>query len=382
MNIGIATDTYLPRINGVVRSILTFAGEFRRLGHRVFIFAPAFREFREPEEDVWRFPSSVARNNPEDRLVNLFRPKSLQLFRRLGGLKLDVLHTHTPFTLGIATLAWARRKKIPTVHTYHTLFETYVEHYAKSMPKRMGRFIVHRASRTFCNRHQVVVAPSRAMAKVLRTYGVKVPIKVIPTGVDLAEFSGLDSQRMRKKLGLARQDKLLLTMGRVAGEKNISFLFDVMERLGSRQPRARLIIAGEGPGMKTLQQECARRKLGHRVAFIGYVKGRDRVDLFAAADLHISASLTETQGLVLSEAMAAGTPCVAVAAMGVRDVLARGGGILVPPRSEAFTNAVDRLLRDKALYLQKAREAKAQASFWSAAGKAHELISVYRELVK
>lgn len=351
------------------------------MGHRVIIFAPAFPQYQAEAEDVWRFPSHYSANNPEDRLTNPFRIGSLKHFRKLPELKLDIMHTHTPYPLGIAMLAWARRKKIPTVHTYHTLFEMYVPHYAKAIPERIGRYLVQRGSRTFCNQHKQVVVPSRAMEKVLRTYGVHVPIEVVPTGVNLAPFKKQDPQRMRKELGFGNKDPMLLSMGRIAGEKNIPFLFRVMEKLQATQPRARLVLAGEGPGIKAIQKECQQRGLQDKVLFVGYVKGQDWVDLFAGADLHLLASQTETQGLVLTEAMAAGTPCVTVGAMGTRDVMSEGGGIMVPPKEDQFAEAVSKLLQNRKLLREKQEEALKIAGKNSALRRAKQLISVYQKML-
>jgi glycosyltransferase involved in cell wall biosynthesis len=267
------------------------------------------------------------------------------------------------------------------VHTYHTLFETYVHHYVKSIPENLGRYLVHQGSRTFCNRHDHVITPSRAMAKVLRHYGVKVPISIIPTGINLVPFKKARGAHMRHQLGFSLRTPLLLNMGRVSGEKNIPFLLDVMEELRATPSKAKLVIAGEGPGLKSLKAECGRRNLNDRVLFVGYVTGQDWLDLLAAADLLLLASLTETQGLVLTEAMAAGTPCVAVGAMGVRDVMAQGGGIAVPPRVGAFTQAVIRLLADKKLYQIKKAEARRVARWNSVERRTRELLAVYQTVI-
>jgi len=369
MNIGLVT-------------IQTFTREYRAKGHRVVIFAPEFPDYEETDSDVWRFPSRSSANTPEDRIINPFRPSSMRLISRASKLELDVMHTHTPFALGIAMLTRAKQKRIPVVHTYHTLFETYVQHYAKNIPEGFGRYLVYRGSRTFCNRHDHIIAPSRAMARVLKKYKIKKPISVIPSGIDLTPFKKKNGQRMRKKLGFAKTDPMLLTMGRVAGEKNLSFLLDVMHLLKKKQPRAKLVIAGAGPGLGDLQTECKLRKLDKRVLFVGYVQGQDWVDMYAAADLHLLASVTETQGLTLTEAMAAGTPCVAVAAMGVRDVMAGGGGLMTALVASDFTNAVHRLLKDEKFYKQKKAEAKALAKAWSIEKKAEETLAVYEKVIR
>ncbi|MEW6516772.1 MAG: glycosyltransferase [candidate division FCPU426 bacterium] len=382
MNIGLATDTFAPRINGVVQSVDTFAREFRRLGHRVVVFAPAFPGPEPEETDVWRFPSRRPRNNPEDRLAKPLHPKSLLLLRRLPELKLDVVHTHTPFSLGLMLLRWARRHGVPTVHTYHTYFARYVEHYMRPLPQRTGQWLVRRVSRSFCNRHDLVVTPSRAMARILRRYRVTAPIRVIPTGVDLEEFQKGQQARGRAAWNLSDQDQVLLSLGRISGEKNLELLLEVVERLAPAHPRLRLVLAGSGPGLEAMQDEVRRRRLADRVVFAGYVRGQGRLDLYAAADVFVLSSKTETQGLVLNEAMAAGKPCVAVGAMGAREALKHGGGELVPNQPAAFAAAVERLLSDPAWYAAKQAEAKAQVIQYSAAAKAGELLEIYRQLTE
>jgi 1,2-diacylglycerol 3-alpha-glucosyltransferase len=381
MNIGIVTDTYLPRVNGVVASIRAFAAEFRKLGHRVFVLAPKFPDFADTEPDILRFPSHYIFFDPEDRLGNPFAAESRELVRYLSEAKLDILHTQTPFTLGMTALTWAKRFKVPVVHTYHTLFEAYIHHYIRFVPPFAGRALAKYFSRWYCNRHDLTVVPSTAMAETLHAYGVHKPVAVVPTGIDLTPFAQVDGPRMRKQLGVPADTPFLLTMGRVAHEKNLPFLFDVLERLAPVQPKARLMICGQGPALEDIKAEAAKRGLGERVMFTGYLTKHDWADLYAAADLHLLASVTETQGLVLTEAMAAGTPCVAVAAMGVKDVMAGGGGLTVDLDVQHFADAVNRLLTDKALYAAKVAEAKVQAQAWSIQAKAKQLLGEYEKLL-
>ncbi len=382
MNIGIVTDTYLPRVNGVVASIRAFAAQFRRLGHRVFVLAPKFPDYQDQEPDILRFPSHYIFFDPEDRLGNPFAAESRELVRHLSAHKVDLLHTQTPFKLGMTALTWARRFKVPVVHTYHTLFEAYIHHYIRFVPPFAGRAMAKYFSRWYCNRHDLTIVPSSAMAETLRGYGVRKPVAVVPTGIDLTPFAEVDGARMRKQLGLSDDTPFLLTMGRVAHEKNLPFLFDVLERLASRQPRARLMICGQGPALEDIKAEAGRRGLGEKVMFQGYLSRHDWADLYAAADLHLLASVTETQGLVLTEAMAAGTPCVAVAAMGVKDVMAGGGGLTVDLDVQHFADAVDRLLTDRALYDAKVAEARVQAQNWSIQAKAEQMLGEYEKLIR
>jgi glycosyltransferase involved in cell wall biosynthesis len=381
MNICLATDTYLPRVNGVVRSVQSFAEQFRKQGHRVWIFAPAFPDYKDLEPDIVRFPSRYLFFDPEDRLANMKHPQSKALVKSLADYKFDIIHNQAPFALGLASVKWGKAHHIPLVSTYHTLFEAYVHNYLKAVPEFAGRWVAARFSCWFCNKHDLIIAPSSPMADALKAYGVTAPVAINPTGIDLAPFQHLDGKRMREKLGFAKDDIMLLTMGRVAREKNLPFLLDVMERLIPLQPKARLVIAGQGPALEEIKAAVTRRKLDSKIVYIGYLNRQDWADLYAAAELHLLASVTETQGMVLTEAMAAGTPCVAVGAMGVKDVMADGGGLMVNLDLAEYTQAVQRLLTDKKLYAQKLEEAKRQAQNWSIQAKAKELLGKYETLI-
>jgi glycosyltransferase involved in cell wall biosynthesis len=382
MNICLASDTYLPRVNGVVRSVQSFAEQFRKQGHRVWIFAPAFPDYKDLEPDVVRFPSRYVFFDPEDRLANMSARGSKELVKHFAEYKFDIVHNQAPFALGLASVKWGKAHHIPLVSTYHTLFEAYVHNYLKAIPDFVGRWAAARFSSWFCNQHDLIIAPSSPMADALKAYGVTVPVAINATGIDLAPFQNLNGQRMREKLGFAKDDIMLLTMGRVAREKNLPFLLDVMERLAPLQPKARLVIAGQGPALEEIKALVTKRKLDSKIVYIGYLNRQDWADLYAAAELDLLASVTETQGMVLTEAMAAGTPCVAVGAMGVKDVMADGGGLMVGLDQNEFTQAVNRMLTDKNLYAQKLKEAKAQAQAWSIQAKAKELLEKYQKLIE
>lgn len=381
MNIALVTDTYLPRINGVVQSILTFAREFRKRGHRVVILAPQYPKQIEEEGEVWRFPSHYLPFSPEDRLPNPWFPLSRRIFKKLRSEKIEVIHTQTPFALGLAMIRRAQRDGIPAVHTYHTLFEAYMPHYFPWIPRAAADGMVSGFSRWFCNQHQAVVVPTSSVAERMRAYGITVPVERIPTGIDLSPFEAVDGGRMRQALGFQPGEIMLLTMGRVAREKNIPFLFQVLKNILPQFPRARLVVAGTGPAVEENQQECRRMGLSGQVVFQGLLNRRDWADLYAAADLQLLASVTETQGLVLTEAMAAGTPCVAVNEMGVKDVMEGGGGLAVSLNVGEFSDAVRRLLAEPALYKQKKAEALRQAQAWSSGAKAEEMLGLYGRLI-
>lgn len=373
MRVAFVTDTYFPRINGVSASTRTFAQELRLLGHEVAIYAPGYPEAG-PEDGVFRFPSHYLWFDPEDRLARPFGRAAAHLLER----RYDVIHTQTPFSLGLAALRWARRTDARLVHTYHTLFAAYVEHYLSFVPRRLSIPIVRALSRAYCDRCHRIVVPSSAMRQELLGYGLGSPVEVIPTGIDLARLDGADRWRLRRERGVPDDAPLLLFMGRVAEEKNVDFLFEVVARLRPRHPGLRLWVAGEGPARRRLERLAKQPWLGGAVSFLGYLNREDWRDCYAAADAFVFASVTETQGLVVTEAMAAGTPVVAVGAMGILDVMASGrGGFVTRPDVEEFSECVGRLISDEKLRECKSREALAEARRWSARAMAERMLEAY-----
>ena len=378
MNIGIVTDTYRPRVNGVVTSIDTFANDFRKLGHTVHIFAPAFPGMPE-EEGVYRYPSLYLFFDPEDRLP---LPWGARPRFDLASLKLDVLHTQTPFTLGLAALRWARRYKIPLVHTYHTLFTAYVPHYIKFLPRALGVDMAKRFSRFYCERCQLVVTPSSAMKQALLSYGVRSRVEVNPTGINLDRLKNANGDDFRKQYGIGPQVKMLLFMGRIGHEKNIPFLFRVLKKVIETCPDTILVVAGEGPAKASLVQMSQSMGLGKKVIFIGYLNKEDWANCYAAADIFTFASVTETQGLVVTEAMAVGTPVVAVAEMGVADIMKGDkGGLLTRLDEGEFSQAVLQLILNQSLYSSKEKEALSWATEWSAMSMSKKMLGLYQTLV-
>lgn len=383
MKIALVTDTYFPRINGVATSTQIFAEEFAKLGHEVHIYAPAFPNSIDDSENfkVYRFPSMYLFFDPEDRLG--LPNKDKKLVQQFIDNKYDIVHTQTPFTIGGPAVKWARKSGAKVVHTYHTLFAAYTEHYLWFLPKALGIWYAESTSRRYCNSCDLLITPSTEMQNVLASYRVQKPIEVIPTGIRLERFIGKDGNRFRKMKGYQPEDKLLLFMGRVAEEKNIDFLLKVVDRLKNKVPHLKFLIAGEGAAKKRLEKMVDELQLQDVVHFAGYLSKEDWRDCYAGSDLFVFASVTETQGLVVTEAMAAGTPVVAVGEMGIKDVMASNkGGLVTKLDEDEFTDAVYRMMTDKALYEQKKSETLAEADKWSSTSMAKRMISAYEQLLK
>lgn len=377
MHILMISDVYFPRVNGVSTSIETFRQCLAGGDISIDLIAPQYPADRVDAGWVRRVASRAVPRDPEDRLMS-YRG-ALAAGRTLLP---DLIHIQTPFVAHYAGLRLARWHRVPVIATYHTLFEEYFHHYVRVAPYRLTAALARHYSRRQCNALGAVIVPSSAMHRRLLEYGVKVPIHVLPTGIPLASFATGDGAAFRERHGIEAGRPLALFVGRIAGEKNIDFLLHVAARCRQRLPRLLWIIAGDGPALPHLRQLAQRLGVADCVRFLGYLdRARQLADCYAAADVFTFASRTETQGLVLLEAMAAGLPVVALAEMGTRDILEPRRGACVPAADvEAFAATVTDLLNDGRERLRLAEEARIWAREWSDVAMAERLAGLYRGL--
>jgi glycosyltransferase involved in cell wall biosynthesis len=281
-----------------------------------------------------------------------------------------------------AGLKAARRLDKPVLATYHTLFEEYLFHYAPFLPKEWLRGAARRFSRTQCNDLDAVIVPSTAMRDRLAEYGVTVPMHVLPTGIPLSRFAEGDRARFRERHGIPEAQPVVLFVGRVAHEKNIAFLIEAVAEARRTVPELLFLITGEGPAEKTLRRQAESLGIADNVRFLGYMDRQHELpDCYAAADAFVFASRTETQGLVLLEAMAMGLPVVALAAMGTKDILGPGRGSIAPADDVAeFAQAINRLMQDPVLRQRLSVEARDYALEWADDRMAGRLATLYRSL--
>ncbi len=294
----------------------------------------------------------------------------------------DLIHIHTPFVAHYAGARFARRAALPCVATYHTFFEEYLHHYVPVLPRRIGRFLARRFTRSQCDDVQALIAPSDPMRDVLVEYGVSTPIHVLPTGLPADRFIPGDGVRFREQARIPLTRPLMTYVGRVAHEKNIEFLVRVFAEVRRAIPDAMLVIAGEGPARDSLRHLVAKLRLERDVHFAGYLdRNTALLDCYAAANVFAFASRTETQGLVLLEAMAQGAPIVSTAELGTRSILKPGcGALVVEERLDAFSAAVIQLLQDGKLRSDLAERGRTYARTWSSAVMARRLADLYESL--
>ncbi len=380
MRVLMVSDVYFPRVNGVSTSIETFRQALASEGVDVRLVAPRYAD--EPEvEGIVRVPGRAVPRDPEDRLASW---TALRAAVRREAVDCDLIHIQTPFLAHYAGLSAARHLGKPVIATYHTLFEEYLQHYAPFLPAAWLRGLARRLSRRQCNALDGVVVPSTAMRDRLQQYGVRVPMHVLPTGIPMARFTGGEGRRFRERHGLPAAQPCALFVGRVAFEKNIDFLIESLALARQEVPDLILLITGEGPAERALHLQAEALGLGEAVRFIGYLdRRRDLPDCYAAADCFVFASRTETQGLVLLEAMAIGLPVVALAAMGTRDILSPGRGCLTPEDNVAdFAAAMVRVLRDPVLRNSLSQEARDYALEWADDRIATKLAELYQRILQ
>lgn len=357
----------------------TFAAELRRLGHWVTVFAPRMGDYMDQDLGIIRVPSVRA---PFSNLRRYFlmRPHLLREGRFLRALRPDVIHTHTPFTAGLMGDLLAKRLDIPLFTTYHTLLTEYC-HYLP-FPQDSLRWLAVEASRWMCNRCDGVIAPSHSIQTLLKTYGVSKPIRVIPTGIDLALYNTAERLGARRAFGLPDDAVVLLYVGRVAKEKNLPFLFEVYRRLFQQDSRLLALIVGGGPELNAMRQLAFEMGIGERTVFAGMVSKADTPRYYACGDIFTFASVTETQGLVIAEALASGLPVVLVDAMGVTDMVKDGrDGFLSALDPDEYGRLVERLTRDNEMRGRMGLAAREEALRFSATEMARRLVGFYEEIL-
>jgi hypothetical protein len=381
LSILMLSDVYFPRINGVSTSIQTFRHALRSHDVHLTIVAPDYPGHSENDAKVLRIPSRPVPLDPEDRLMT--RAGLAAAGRRIASAEFSLVHVQTPFAAHYAGIKLARRHGVPVIATYHTHFEEYLFHYLPFLPRSALRKVARRSARRQCNSLDAIVVPSQPMAQKLRDYGVTTPLHVIPTGLPESQFVRGDGARFRAAHHIGPERRIALYVGRAAFEKNIEFLIDVVTHAHRQRPDLLLVIAGEGPALPVLRRKARLAGLADHVRFVGYLpRDTGLRDCYAAADVFTFASLTETQGLVLLEALAIGLPVLAIPALGAAEIVSpQRGAIAAAATPPDFAGQLIALLDQPARLAALGREGIDFAREWDAATQAARLAALYREII-
>lgn len=355
LRIGFFSDTYLPAVNGITVAIELLASELRRRGHTVTIFAPQFPGFRDSDPNVWRVSAARYSSQPPVYIAN---PTDWRVLQQLNQAQFDVLHVHSPLSMGLLAFVSARAKHVPLVYTYHTSLVDFA-HYLKFWGHTAQARVAAKAISSFTtNLADQVVTPSVKFEQLLRAQHVRRPIQTIPNGMDLGRFYSAEATgQWRERLGIAAQAPMLLSVGRQDPEKCLDFLLDAFAKYAAHRPDAHLVLAGDGGVRPQLEKQASASGFGDRIHFLGMVSRADLPGLLHEADVFVSASSGETQCLSMLESIAAGLPVVAVADDAYAGMLVDGrNGRAVPRDLETYVVALEGLLNDSATRTAFGRE--------------------------
>lgn len=404
MRIGIFTNNYLPSTSGVTISVENFRKELTRLGHQALIFAPNYKETKferkilDRKKNIFRFPSiRLGKDTSYYSLAFPFTPKIDYIIKNSS---LDIIHSQHPYWVGQTAMWYSKRLKLPLVFTYHTLYEEY-SHYVPILPQTLVKWYLKKSSLEYALKSDIVVAPSQSVKTMLekrvseylssikigiKDYSGQLPIRVIPSGIDLEKFKNGDGKIIREKYGITDNDVILLCVCRLAPEKNLDFLIRSLASIlnSSAGENVYLMLVGGGGSYAEYLRALANKfKLGDKIKFTGAIPNDKIADYYKAGDVFVYSSVTETQGLILIEALASGLPVVAVDASGSRDTIINNkNGFLTKDDEAEFGEKVKYLIDNLELRKKFSQAAIETAKNYSIENCAKKLLQVYEMAIE
>ena len=380
LRIGLFTDTYAPQVNGVSISLQLISEGLQRRGHQVTIFAPKFPGYTDSKDGVVRLPSLKYLNDPPIYVAVLGTPRTTWSLTRKH---FDVLHAHSPLSVGLLAYLTASTKNLPLIYTYHTSITDYT-HYIKFIG---GTGVIRYGARWFSttttNLGDQVVVPSPKFRRLLLDQKVRKPIHTIPNGIDLTTFKRVKSSgAFRARLGLKPEAPILLSVGRIDPEKRLDFLIDAFQLMAADFPEARLVFAGDGSARKDLEAKAASTSIRDRIHFLGMVDRAALPDILHDATIFLSASTTEVHPISVIEAIASGLPVVAVQDEAFEGMVVDGkNGEMTPLNVNAYSKAVKSLLSDPLRLAEYGKQSSEFSQKYSIEGQVQALENLYLEAI-
>ena len=388
MRIGIFTDTYPPFINGVSTSIVMLKKALEKQGHTVYIVTVNNENMKykyEEDEKVIRIPG-IPVGIYDYRLTGIYPVKIVKKIRKWH---LDVIHSQTEFGVGTFARIIAKQFHIPLVHTYHTMYEDYVHYITKGYFVGTSKKIVEYLTLFYCDKtiSELIVPTEKTKELFKEKYKVNRNVYVIPTGIEIEKFylennKNLNILEKRNSLGIAKDDFVILFVGRIGTEKNIDLLLNGMDKLIKLSKKIKLLIIGDGPDMGYYKEYVYKRKLGKNVIFTGKVPWDSISEYYLIADIFATASVTETQGLTVIEAMAAGLPVVCINDESFTGTIMNNVDGIIFNNLEEYIEAITKLYQDRELLKNLGKKARIDAEKYSSEKFATSVLEVYRTAIK
>ena len=383
MRIGFFTDSYLPTSHGVTSSIESFRKSLEKVGHEVFVYATYVPGYKDVSP-VFRFEALRIIKKPDMRLaLPMLHGGSM---KSAVDFKLDIVHAQTPFGVGLLGKLIAKRQGIPIIYTHHTDYPEYAKLYLKE--QFISPYLATRLIKSFGNFSDAIIAPSEKVRSNLKQYGLEKPIYMIPNGINIEEFQrNKDSKRkcdrIREVLKINKNDRVLLYLGRLCKEKNIDFLIRAFRKIADVNKNIKFIIAGDGPEYKKLQSLAKRLGIGSKVIFCGFVPNIDKAAYYQLSDVFLFASKTDTQGIVILEAIASGLPIVALRDEAFQGMIQDGvNGFMIDSNSyDNFAMKVANILNDKKLQAKLSKNLQKIAENYSEDKETYKLLDLYDSLL-
>ena len=385
MRIAFFTNCYKPLVNGVVTSIVSLKEAYERKGHETYVFAPQVDGYIDQEKNVFRYRSV---NLTKKVKYPIAIPLSFRAKKVITEFNPDIIHVHHPFVLSSPAIMYGKKLGIPKILTLHTQYERYA-YYIAPIPEKLTQEAIKRIIFNLAYKIDCITTPSGSMKELIKSYGIKNRIEVIPNAIDLDSFRQKDELKcseIRKRYNLKEDDKVILYVGRVAQEKSIDKIIEALaitKRKGISN--VMLLIVGGGPAIEELKNLVRSLQIEEQVIFTGEVKNEEIRHYYKIAYLFTIASTTETFGIVIIEALASGIPVLAVKAPGAVDILTDGlDGLLVDNDNdiEKFANALDKIIREPELRERLSQGALKTSERYSIDIVSERMLNLYREVME